>query len=193
MSPSVTVGWSFKRSGDFRDEALKKHKGRSGASAFAPPPAVFHPRTWPFFCGQLSFIGLIGTVLRAACHDIFGFIAMQQTQHCFKAGFLVLLLATPAWAGTIARPTPRDPLLDGGDTTACAAGVDYAAGADVTGHPVVPADVGARPVPVPDSIAVPLQGGRRGRSNPNTLGGDGAYATLDGRKLEPLLNPKPCR
>ena len=115
---------------------------------------------------------------------------MQQTQYCFKAGFLVLLLAAPAWAGTIAKPTPRDPLLDGGDTTACAAGVDYAAGVDVNGKPVVPADAGARPVPVPDSIAVPLQGGRRagrGRS------GEGAYVTLDGRKLDPLLNPKPCK
>jgi hypothetical protein len=57
---------------------------------------------------------------------------------------------------------------------------------------VVPADVGAARVPVPDGIAVPLQGHRHaGRANPNTLGG--AYVTLDGRKLEPLLNPKPCR
>jgi hypothetical protein len=120
---------------------------------------------------------------------------MQQTQYCFKAWFLVLLLAAPAWAGTMAKPTPRDPLLDGGDTTACAAGVDYAAGSDATGKAVVPADVGARPVPVPDSIAVPLQGGRRqmGRGNPNTLGSEGAYVTLDGRKLEPLLNPRPCK
>lgn len=122
---------------------------------------------------------------------------MQQTQHCFKVGLLALLLAAPAWAGTMAHPTPRDPLLDGGDTRPCAAGVDYAAGADATGHPVVPADVGAPPVPVPDGIAVPLPGRRqagRGRSNPNnTLGSESPYVTLDGRKLEPLLNPKPCR
>jgi hypothetical protein len=120
---------------------------------------------------------------------------MQHAQHYFKAIALALLLAAPAWAGTIARPTPRDPLLDGGDTAACAAGVDYAAGADATGKPVVPADIGTPPVPLPDSIAVPLQGGRRqagrGRSNPNILGG--TYVTLDGRKLEPLLNPRPCR
>jgi hypothetical protein len=176
---------------------FKKHKGRSDASAFAPLLAVFHPRTWPFFCGQRSFIGSFDTVLRAPCHDIFGFIAMQQTQHCFKVPFLALLLGGPACAGTMARPTPRDPLLDGGDTTACAAGADYIAGADASGKPVVPADVGAPKVPVPDSIAVPVQGSRkqagRGRSNPNALGSEGAYVTLDGRKLEPLLNPKPCR
>jgi hypothetical protein len=122
---------------------------------------------------------------------------MQQTQHCFKTAMLVLLLAGPACAGTIARPTPRDPLLDGGDTTACAAGVEYAAGMDATGKPVIPADAGASKVPVPDSIAVPIQGSRqqtgRSRPNPNTLGSEGAYVTLDGRKLEPLLNPKPCR
>lgn len=122
---------------------------------------------------------------------------MQHAQHYFKVALLALTLAAPAWAGTLARPTPRDPLLDGGDTAACAAGVDYAAGADATGHPVVPADVGAPPVPVPDGIAVPLhkggQGRRPGRANPNTLGSDGAYVSLDGRKLEPLLNPRPCR
>jgi hypothetical protein len=124
---------------------------------------------------------------------------MQQTQYYFKVALLTLLLAGPACAGTIARPTPRDPLLDGGDTTACAAGVDYAAGADATGKAVVPADVGAPKVPVPDGIAVPLNSGQarqqggHGRSNPNTLGSEGAYVTLDGRKLEPLLNPKPCR
>jgi hypothetical protein len=180
-------------------QALKKHKGRSDASAFAPLLAVIHPRTWPFFCGQRSFIGSFDTVLRALCHDIFGFIAMQQTQHYFKVVLLAVLLAAPGWAGTIARPTPRDPLLDGGDTTACAAGVDYAAGADATGKAVVPADVGAQAVPVPDSIAVPLNSGQgrqqagRGRSNPSTLGSEGAYVTLDGRKLDPLLNPKPCR
>jgi hypothetical protein len=108
---------------------------------------------------------------------------------------LAVLLATPAWAGTIARPTPRDPLLDGGDTTACAAGVDYAAGTDATGKPVVPADAGAPPVPVPGAIAIPLQGRRQaGRANPNAPGGgESPYVTLDGRKLEPLLNPKPCR
>lgn len=126
---------------------------------------------------------------------------MQHAQHYFKPVLLALLLVGPACAGTIARPTPRDPLLDGGDTAACAAGVDYAAGADATGHHVVPADAGAPPVPVPDAIAVPLGGqarqqGRqqgRGRSNPNSLGGEGAYVSLDGRKLDPLLNPPPCR
>lgn len=113
---------------------------------------------------------------------------MQHAQHYFKAILLGIILAAPAWAGTIARPTPRDPLLDGGDTPPCAAGVDYAAGTDATGHAVVPADVGTAPVPVPDALAVPLNGRGHGRRQ-----ADSPYVTLDGRKLEPLLNPGPCR
>jgi len=79
--------------------------------------------------------------------------------------------------------------------------------ADANGKAVVPADVEARPVPLPDSIAVPIgnnRGGapgqnqgrnhaRPGRSaNPVTLGGDSTYIAIDGRKLEPLVNPPPC-
>jgi len=119
---------------------------------------------------------------------------MQRSQYYFNVALLALLVATPGHAGTIARPTPPDPLLDGGATTACAAGADYAAGTDVNGKPVVPADVGAGPVPVPDAITVPLGQGRRQAGRGRTgLGGEGAYVTLDGRKLEPLLNPRPCK
>jgi len=57
---------------------------------------------------------------------------------------------------------------------------------------------------LPDSIAVPIgnnrarnQGRNPGRNNartanPVTLGGDSTYIAIDGRKLEPLVNPPPC-
>jgi hypothetical protein len=69
--------------------------------------------------------------------------------------------------------------------------VDYAAGADAIGNEVVSADVDARPVPVPDGIAIPLaRASQNGRGRPGT--GDSAYVSLDGKKLEPLINPPPC-
>lgn len=116
---------------------------------------------------------------------------MQQSQFNFarpgtklRLAAVMLLLAFPAQAG---KP---DPLLDGGPTTTCAAGTDYVAGMDATGQPVVPADVGQGRIPVPNSIAIPLarQGGRL---RPGM--GDSAYINLDGQKLDPLVNPPPCR
>ena len=108
---------------------------------------------------------------------------------------LLLSAAFPAAAGTIAGPSKPDPLLDGGPTTPCAAGVDYAAGRDANGAPVVPADVGAPPVPVPDGIVVPVgpRASRSGGINPATGAGNSPYVALDGKKLAPLLNPQPCR
>ena len=96
--------------------------------------------------------------------------------------------------GTITVPSKPDPLLDGGPISACAAGADYAAGIDANGRGVVPADVAAGRVPLPDGVAIPLgnnrgnQRARRGR----VQNGDSAYVSLDGQKLEPLLNPRPC-
>jgi hypothetical protein len=176
-------------------------------------------------------MGLFDTVLRDACHEISGLIAMQHRQFYFvrwrtKAGLAagVFLLAMPAWAATMAGPHGPDPLLDSGPTSPCAAGADYAAASDVAGQPVVPADVGARPVPVPEVIAVPLHrsmpapsqngagpvdtgkqeigrgdigrrgSGRRNVSPPAERGAaDSPYVSLDGRALEPLVNPRPCR
>ena len=116
---------------------------------------------------------------------------MQHAQYNFVV-LAALLLVLPASAGTIAKPHKPDPLLDGGPTAPCAAGADYAAGTDSHGRPVAPADVGAAPVPVPDSIAIPLaQNGHRGRVRPGM--GDSAYVTLDGRRIAPLVNPPPCR
>jgi len=117
---------------------------------------------------------------------------------------LALLAGGPALAGSIVQPSKPDPLLDGGPTAPCAAGVDYAAGIDVNGQPVVPADTAARPVPVPDSIAIPIgrhapgQNAAQGPTAPNPASPgaasnrDSSYIALDGKKLEPLLNPPPC-
>ena len=69
---------------------------------------------------------------------------------------------------------PCDPALDQ---------PDLAAGTDVEGHQVASADIQNGPVPLNGQIMVPLKQGR-GR-NP-------AYVTLDGKKLDPLLNPKPA-
>ena len=94
------------------------------------------------------------------------------------AGTMLMVALSPAFA---AKP---DPILNDGPTTACASGVDYSGGADVNGNAVVPADVGAQHVPVPGTVMVPLHGGGNGT--------DSAYASLDGKKLDALVNPKPC-
>ena len=110
---------------------------------------------------------------------------------------VAVLAATLLWtgdvlaAGSITGPSKPDPLLDGRPTDPCAASPDYAAGTDVHGRTVVPPDVGAPAVPVPDAIAIPLRQNPRSHRRPQTR--DSAYVSLDGRKLEPLLNPPPCR
>lgn len=131
---------------------------------------------------------------------------MQRTQLnvVIRAALALLLACTGAAAGPILRPTPPDPLLGGGNLLEsrpgpCAdltVGADYVAGTDAGGNPVVPADVGAPPVPVPDGIAIPL--GRQQEAqpggNPMTGGGiGGAFVEMDGRRLAPLLNPPACR
>ena len=129
---------------------------------------------------------------------------------------LSLLMAWPVLAGTIVQSSKPDPLLDSGPTDPCAAGVDYAAGVDANGQTVVPADVAAGRVPLPDTVAIPIGANRaresapgpggglgqrsgrrpipgRGRDGPdNASNRDSTYVALDGRKLEPLLNPAPC-
>ncbi|HWU55079.1 MAG TPA: hypothetical protein VN175_06220 [Rhizomicrobium sp.] len=126
---------------------------------------------------------------------------------------LPLIVTWPAFAGSIVQPSKPDPLLDGGPVSPCAASPDYAAGIDVNGRPVVQADVAAARVPLPDSIAIPIGPGRgvgtgqgpgpgrnfgpgrggRAPAGPDTASNrDSTYVVLDGRKLEPLLNPPPC-
>lgn len=147
----------------------------------------------------------VDTVVRVTCHEIFGFIAVQHTQdnvrRLLRCAVLLAGLTAPvveAREGTIAHTTPNDPLLDGGPPGPCAElaeGPDYAGGTDVNGRPVVPADVGAAPVPVPGAIAVPLPGGRRagGPSNPVLPGAQRPYVSIDGARLAPLLNPPRCQ
>jgi hypothetical protein len=157
-------------------------------------------------------MGWVDIVVRSLCHDIIGIIAVQHKQFNFARQGWKLTLATtllvvawPAMAGSIVQSSKPDPLLDSGPTDPCAARVDYSAGIDVNGRPVVPADVAARPVPVPDSIAVPIarnrtpgsgrnsrRGSRPNRANDDASNRDSSYIALDGRKLEPLLNPPPC-
>jgi len=149
-------------------------------------------------------MGLLDIVVLTVCHEISGIIAVHNRQFNFvwRKTLLVLValflgVCQSSLAAPITQPSKPDPLLDSGPTAACAAGADYAAGTDANGQPVVPADVAAGRVPLPDTVAIPLgsnrgvnRGVRRGRSNvPN---GDSAYVSLDGQKLEPLLNPQPC-
>jgi len=110
------------------------------------------------------------------------------------AVMLMVWISAPGLAATMAGPSKPDPLLDGGPTAPCAAGADYAAGTDANGATVAPADVGARPVPVPEAIAIPLNQRRHrsGPSRPNSGSPNSAYVSIDGAKLAPLLNPPPC-
>jgi hypothetical protein len=198
MPPSASAGWSCEHYAP--EQSPTNEKAGAVGSGLRNSP-----RTWPF-CAVTFFYGLVDIVLRDTCHEIIGIIAVQHKQFNFvwsgtKVAFVALLILAgqPLSAGTIVQSSRPDPLLDGGPTTPCAADTEYAAGTDANGNSVIPADVAARPVPIPDQIAIPL-GGRtapapqRGRqpANPETLGSDGTYISLDGKKLEPLLNPPPC-
>jgi hypothetical protein len=109
----------------------------------------------------------------------------------FLLAAALLLAAIPALAATMAHSAKPDPLLEGGPSDPCMAQSEYVPGRDAEGHPVTQPDVGAGRVPVPDSIAIPLA--RKSPSGARPAMGDSAYVSLDGRKLEPLLNPAPCR
>jgi hypothetical protein len=95
-------------------------------------------------------------------------------------------------------------ILDGPKPNPCADNPDYVPGIDANGQPVAGADEGARPVPVPGQILVPLtqrqaqrgpqRDAQRGAQRGGRAGGDPAYTVLDGKRLEPLVNPTavPC-
>lgn len=135
------------------------------------------------------------TALPKACHEISGDIAVQQAQQYCRflaiTILIVLLALTAAGTGTSAgiaghsssdllRATrgPCDPRLDR---------PEYVGGADAAGNPVAPADMASARQPVPDEILVPLGGkGHAGRP------GDRPIAALDGKALEPILNPSPA-
>jgi len=146
---------------------------------------------------------LLDIVILTPCHEISGIIAVHNKQFNFigvlAAVAVLSWTSVPGAAATMAQPSKPDPLLDGGPTAPCAAGADYAAGIDTGGQAVVPADVAAGRVPLPDAVAIPLgnnrgnnRGGNRGRARGPVPNGDSAYVSLDGKKLEPLLNPAPC-
>ncbi len=138
-------------------------------------------------------MGWFDTVVHYDCHEIFGFIAMQQMKFnvVLRRTIPVMIAlaasaAMQAFAGSITNAPRPDPLLDGDQKSACTdlmAGADYAGGTDADGNPVAPADVAAGRVPVPDQVAVPLHGRTRGAH---------AYVGIDGRKLDPLVNPPAC-
>ena len=104
------------------------------------------------------------------------------------SGFCALLVMPGlATAAPIARAPVSEPLLSGGKPGPCDPRLgqpDYVGGVDVSGNPVIPADVPAARVPVPGEVLIPLAKGRR-------RGPQGPVAALDGRALDPLLNPAP--
>lgn len=120
---------------------------------------------------------------------------------------LACLIGPAALAAGISGESRPDPLLDGTVDGPCAAltdGPDYVSGTNAQGDVVVPPDVGAPPVPIPDSIMVPLHAGaghsgdgrgqrRYGGANPGTgAPGDRPYVAIDGRRMGPLINPPAC-
>lgn len=148
-------------------------------------------------------MSLLDIVVLTACHEISGIIAVHNKQFNFVWRKILSAVAAlcfgavqPGLAATMTQPPKPDPLLDGGPASPCAVGADYAAGTDANGQAVVPADVAAGRVPLPDAVALPL-GNNRGnqtarRGGPDRPNGDSAYVSLAGSKLEPLLNPAPC-
>jgi hypothetical protein len=124
-------------------------------------------------------------------------VAVQQAQQyyrrCRTFGLIALTAAmataTPSFAGITGSHMP-DPLLDGAVSGPCDPrldGPDYVPDVDVMGKPVVRADVPAARQPVPAEMLVPL--GPRGRGSRSR---QGPIASLDGKTLDPILNPKPA-
>lgn len=115
---------------------------------------------------------------------------MQHAQQNYKSAcglaLAILIAAGQAHAGIVVRGAAK-PLLNNGAAGPCdpgLAGPDYVSGVDVNGNPVLPADIAGRRNPIPDGVLVPLKnGGRNGQRR------DGPVVALDGRALEPMLNP----
>jgi hypothetical protein len=116
---------------------------------------------------------------------------MQNKQQNYNlvlwTAFFGLMVVSQAWAG--GSVAERQPLLHDGGPGPCDPGLegpDVVEGVDVGGHPVTP--VGPRAyVPVPDQILVPLKNGARHRH-----AGEAPLVALDGKTLDPLLNPPPA-
>ena len=118
---------------------------------------------------------------------------MQHTQENYRSAAIASLLVVamvfagnPAFSAGIADPSKPDPILTGEVDGPCdpqLAQPELTPGTDVEGHQVASADIQAAAIPLQGQVLVPLKSGQNG--NP-------AYVTLDGKKLDPLLNPKPA-
>jgi hypothetical protein len=112
---------------------------------------------------------------------------MLRAQQNYKIIVLVaglFLAAGSAFGGTISRSTGPDPILTGGPSGPCdprAEGPDFVPGTDINGNPVVPATVGAKPVPVPQALLVPVGHGR-----------NAPQAVLSGKQIAALIDNPPC-
>lgn len=137
------------------------------------------------------------TVLRGFCHEISRDIAVQQTQQYYKKTLAVacvglvaaIVTAGSTGAGIATRGAPQ-PILGGSATGPCDPrldGPDYVPGVDVNGNPVAPADLATARNPVPDGALVPLKQRRR-----HARSGESPVVALDGRTLDPILNPDPA-
>ena len=119
---------------------------------------------------------------------------MQQTQqNCWFRVIswpILLVIALAAIPGVAASAPKPDPLLSEaqGPCDPRLDGPDYVAGTDADGNPVAPADLSGGRIPTPKGVLVPLAGrsGRRGR------GSSQAYAELDQKDLDTIMNPKPA-
>ena len=120
---------------------------------------------------------------------------MQHTQVNYRTAaigvFLVLAFvfaAETAFSAGIADRDKPDPLLSGAADGPCDPAMgqaDLTPGTDVQGHQVASADIQTGPVPLQGQILVPLKSGQGRR------GSAPAYVAVDGKKLDPLLNPPP--
>ncbi len=118
---------------------------------------------------------------------------MQHAQGNYnRIALLVLLVVTLvftpkiAFSAGIADPTKPDPILSGDADGPCdpaLARPELTPGTDVEGHQVASADLETGPLPLQGQVMVPLKGGNKNAP---------AYVTVDGKKLDPLLNPKPA-
>ena len=118
---------------------------------------------------------------------------MQHTQENYRKAVASALLVvavifgakTALSAGISDRGKP-DPILSDPKDGPCDPALDQpdlTPGTDVEGHQVASANVENGPLPMQGQVLVPLKG-PRGRAP--------SYVTVDGKKLDPLLNPKPA-
>jgi len=153
---------------------------------FASPNLAALSTTCPRIGGL--FMGLRYNGFFGPSHEISGDIAVQYKQFNYKAGLwlgLVLGLALAsrtAFSQGITDRNKPEPILSGTANGPCDAALDQPElrpGTDVLGNPVAPADLEKSPVPGPGQVLIPLKGN------------SGGYVVADGKKLDPLLNPRP--